>query len=135
MGAGAAPAGAAAAPPPPPGAGAPPGVPRRASPAPANGADPEPGACGDSGGMDVNPFTLAFRSPAMEGHYLGVVAKDRWPVLVFVFAFDCLCFAFRAAAKIAGCSGAAGATGAGPAALGRARACALAARSVAQRLC
>lgn len=59
----------------------------------------------DDGDMDINPFTLAFRSPSMEGHFLGEVAKWRWPVLMFVFLFDCVCFTFRFAAKLAGKSG------------------------------
>jgi hypothetical protein len=66
---------------------------------------------GADGQMDINPFTLAFRSPAAEGQYLGGVAKQRWPVLVFVFLFDCVTFTFRFAAKLAG--GGSNAAGAG----------------------
>lgn len=62
-------------------------------------------AAGADGEIDINPFTLAFRSPAVEGHFLGEVAKWRWPVLMFVFLFDCMCFTFRFAAKLAGRSG------------------------------
>jgi hypothetical protein len=50
----------------------------------------------------VHPVTLAFRSEAMEGAFLRDVANSRWPVLLAVFVFDCLCFMFRFAAKLAG---------------------------------
>ncbi|GBF98529.1 PAS PAC sensor hybrid histidine kinase [Raphidocelis subcapitata] len=53
-------------------------------------------------GIAVHPLTLAFRSEAMEGDFLRDVANSRWPVLLAVFVFDCLCFTFRFAAKLAG---------------------------------
>jgi len=59
----------------------------------------------DSSEMDINPFTLTFRTPSMEGQFLGEVAKRRWPVLMFVFLFDCITFTFRFAAKLAGSGG------------------------------
>jgi hypothetical protein len=61
---------------------------------------------------DAHPFTLAFRSAALEGRFLGEVAKRRWPVLMFVFLFDCITFTFRFAAKLAG-GGAAGSSAPG----------------------
>ena len=39
---------------------------------------------------------------AVEGEYLGDVAKRRWPVLIFIFCFDIACFLFRFVAKLTG---------------------------------
>ncbi|KAI8475163.1 MAG: hypothetical protein J3K34DRAFT_487042 [Monoraphidium minutum] len=101
-----------------PGGAAPPAAPPHAAAAAAAPPRPDPppppfapaaAADGDALSMEINPFTLAFRSPATEAHFLREVAKARWPVLMFVFLFDCLCFSFRFAAKLAGRSGGDGA--------------------------
>ncbi|WIA19156.1 hypothetical protein OEZ85_003803 [Tetradesmus obliquus] len=50
--------------------------------------------------LEMNPFSLAFRSPQVEGEFLQEVANRRWPVLMWVFAFDVFCFMFRFIAKL-----------------------------------
>jgi hypothetical protein len=60
-----------------------------------------PAGATDSG-AGVHPLTLAFRAPGVEAGYLREVAAWRAPVLAAVFTFDCLAFAFRIAAKLAG---------------------------------
>lgn len=59
----------------------------------------------DTTNLAMQPFTLAFKSAEVEGEFLGEVAKKRWPVLVFIFCFDVLCFLFRFTAKLSGTAG------------------------------
>jgi hypothetical protein len=59
----------------------------------------------DTSNMVMQPFTLAFKSPEVEGEFLGEVAKKRWPVLMFIFCFDVLCFGFRFTAKLSATTG------------------------------
>jgi hypothetical protein len=42
----------------------------------------------------------------VEGEYLGEVAKRRWPVLMFIFCFDVVCYLFRSVAKVIATGGA-----------------------------
>ncbi len=37
---------------------------------------------------------------ALESQYLADDAKQRWPVLIFIFCFDVTCYMFRAGAKL-----------------------------------
>jgi hypothetical protein len=53
--------------------------------------------------LSYNPLTLVFRDAAVEAEYLALVATRRWPVLVFIFSFDCACYLFRISAKAAEC--------------------------------
>ncbi|KAK9865276.1 hypothetical protein WJX84_009097 [Apatococcus fuscideae] len=48
----------------------------------------------------MQPITLAFRSSVLESQYLADDAKQRWPVLIFIFCFDVSCYMFRAGAKL-----------------------------------
>jgi len=59
----------------------------------------------DTTNLAMQPFTLAFKSPEVEGEFLGEVAKKRWPVLMFIFCFDVLCFLFRFTAKLSSTTG------------------------------
>ena len=59
----------------------------------------------DTTNLAMQPFTLAFKSPEVEGEFLGEVAKKRWPVLIFIFFFDVLCFLFRFTAKLSRTTG------------------------------
>lgn len=47
-------------------------------------------------------YLLSFRygTAEIEGAYLGELTKQRWPVLLFIFAFDVMCMVFRAAARV-----------------------------------
>ena len=38
--------------------------------------------------------------PVLESQYLADDAKQRWPVLIFIFCFDVSCYMFRAGAKL-----------------------------------
>eukprot|EP00798_Chlamydomonas_sp_ICE-L_P026869 gene26869-4476_t len=49
--------------------------------------------------MDMQSVTLSFRYSAVEGEYLAVVARSRWPVLVSLFCFDVVCHIIRMTAK------------------------------------
>lgn len=59
----------------------------------------------DTTNLAMQPFTLAFKSAQVEGEFLGEVAKKRWPVLIFIFCFDVLCFLFRFTAKLSSTTG------------------------------
>lgn len=59
----------------------------------------------DTTNLAMQPFTLAFKSAEVEGEFLGEVAKKRWPVLIFIFCFDVLCFLFRFTAKLTSTTG------------------------------
>lgn len=50
--------------------------------------------------FELNAFSLAFKSPSVEGEFLQEVAQRRWPVLIWVFAFDVFCFSLRFVAKL-----------------------------------
>jgi hypothetical protein len=59
----------------------------------------------DTTNLAMQPFTLAFKSAQVEGEFLGEVAQKRWPVLIFIFCFDVLCFLFRFTAKLSSTTG------------------------------
>lgn len=62
----------------------------------------------DTTNLAMQPFTLAFKSAEVEGEFLGEVAQKRWPVLMFIFCFDVLCFLFRFTAKLSSATGSPG---------------------------
>lgn len=64
----------------------------------------------DTAELAMQPFTLAFKSAEVEGEFLGEVAQKRWPVLIFIFCFDVLCFLFRFTAKLSSATGTPGGT-------------------------
>ncbi|KAF5830447.1 hypothetical protein DUNSADRAFT_14565 [Dunaliella salina] len=59
-----------------------------------------PTGCSREGGFTMKRLSLVFSQPSVEGEYLCQVARSRWPVLMFIFAFDVACYFFRFLVKL-----------------------------------
>eukprot|EP00884_Botryococcus_braunii_P011489 jgi/Botrbrau1/20340/Bobra.0006s0013.5 len=59
----------------------------------------------DAALLALNPITLSFQSPGIEAAFMAEVAKQRWPVLLAIFVFDCVCYLVRIGARGIGTGG------------------------------